>query len=274
MYVLFLSFVNLGCKCSPISASIKSDKFSIREKKFLDCTRGQNVAPARLTLTCSDDHPGLCWKSCPKCGSTSLSRTFRNKKRVLVEECDFLGVQAILLFTRPVIERFMSAYGQITFQGYKRVEKRREAERNKYALVDPSKNARKRLSLFLDAMEDPIQRKLIPDVYHADPMINFYESVQTCLQLSSKSTQAENVPDLFILNLDKVKEEFSAVSNILNLSLPIFQFETRHSGAKSFKMKKCGKCQMQFAARSTRYTTEQRERILKLYEKDAECFIE
>jgi len=179
MYVLFLfpSIMNLAYKYSPVSASTKNDIFSIREKKFLDCTRGQNVAPARLTLTCSDDNPGICWKSCPKCGSTSLSHTFRNRKKVVIEKCDFLGVQAILLFTRPVIERFMSAYGQITFQGYKRLEKRREAERNKYALVDPNKNARKRLSLFLDAMEDPIKRNLIPDVYHADPMII---SMKTC----------------------------------------------------------------------------------------------
>ena len=91
IFLLFPSIMNLGCKCSPSSASIKSDIFSIREKIFLDCTRGQIVAPTRLTLTCSEDHLGLCWKSCPKCGSTSLSYTFRNRKKVIVENCDFRG---------------------------------------------------------------------------------------------------------------------------------------------------------------------------------------
>lgn len=111
--------------------------------------------------------------------SSSLSRTCRNKKKSK-KTCNFLGVQVVLLFTRPISERLMSAYGQITFQGCKREEKRREAERKKYDFVDLTKKARIRLSLLLDAMgrEHPIKRKMIPDVYHADAMISFYKDVQ------------------------------------------------------------------------------------------------
>jgi len=75
-------------------------------------------------------------------------------------------------------------------------------------------------------------------------MIYFYEDVQSCLQLSLKSTQTESVPDLFILNLDKVNEELSAVSNILNFSLPRFQFVTRHSG-RNWRNAESVKCSLQ-----------------------------
>lgn len=146
-------------KSSAVKASMENKVFSTRKQKFKECIHGLNVLPAKLILSCSDEYHGLCWQACPKCGSTSLKKTFSKSSRVLKENCDFTGVRAILLFTRPIVDRFMSAYGQITFQGYKRKEKREEAERNKYALVDPNKNAVLRLTLFLDAVEDEKKKK-------------------------------------------------------------------------------------------------------------------
>jgi hypothetical protein len=181
-----------------------------------------------------------------------------------VRDCDFRGIDAILIVKRDIVTRFMSAYGQITFQGYKRKEKQLEAQRNKYAFINPQKKPEYRLSLFLDAMEDPEKRALIPDVVHANQMFHSYQNLWRCLQLEKR-------PSLFIIDLENVQKEINVISETLNITLPNVKFTTRHSGAQMYKMKKCRKCQMQYAARKTQYNSDQYERILKLYRDDLQC---
>ena len=246
---------------------VEATTFEVRENTFIGCSpKEANLISSEFRLTCLKEFPRICYQVCLKCGSGSLSRTFgRDVIHLSVRDCDFRGIDAILIFKRDIVTRFMSGYGQITFQGYKRKEKQLEAQRNKYALINPQKNPKLRLSLFLDAMENAEKRALIPDVGHMNQMFHTYQNLWRCFQLETR-------PSLFILDLENVKKEMNAVSGILNITLPNVKFTKRHSGAQMYKMKKCGKCQMQYAARKTQYSSDQYERILKLYRDDVQCF--
>lgn len=108
-----------------ILSGVEATTFEVRENTFLGCSpKEANLISSEFRLTCLKEFPRICYQVCLKCGSTSLSSTFgRDVIHLSVRDCDFRGIDAILIFKRDIVTRFMSGYGQITFQGYKRKEK-------------------------------------------------------------------------------------------------------------------------------------------------------
>lgn len=203
----------------------------------------------------------MCYQTCPKCGSTSILRSFSVFGESIGSTCGFRGGKAIIIIARDIVGRCLSAYAQVTFQGYKRKEKLLKAQRNKYALLDP-RNPIERLSLFIDAYKNLDRRKDILDIYHAYPMMHFYSNLLFCPKHSKEP------PELFILDLtnlgDELKavalgNELKAVARTLNISLGVVKHSVRHSGTiRDRKKRNCAKCQVQYAARAVHPTLSQR----------------
>lgn len=159
----------------PIFDTIKM--LALRRKQFLSNECPSQVGFASpFKLRCFLEFPELCYQTCPKCGSTSILRSFSVFGESIGSTCGFRGGKAIIIIARDIVGRCLSAYAQVTFQGYKRKEKLLKAQRNKYALLDP-RNPIERLSLFIDAYKNLDRRKDILDIYHAYPMMHFYSNL-------------------------------------------------------------------------------------------------
>lgn len=249
------------------------ERFQQRFQKFKRCNTAKSAAS--FQIKCIEDE--LCYLGCPKCGSTSMKRQFL-AKRVDVINCTFVPEVAkipLIIITRSPISHFMSAYGQITFQGLKRSSKIKEAERNKYGRLNPVKPSvrEKRLAYFVEAMLDRDRRDLIPDVYHAFQMMHFFKGLKRCVDLG-----IENMPAVYFLTLETINDDIASMCEhgVLHSNLSLctdgLQHAVKHSASQVNMDTASLKERAQFFASRTPVSDEM-EWILrnKLIHDDFEC---
>jgi hypothetical protein len=213
--IMFISFVQLFA-CGSLSHNF-ADEFTRRERQFLSCPGAQLKTAEPKKIHCPTNYPGMCYYSCLKCASTSLLFTFQPERRVTLRDCDFNDIHSLILFKRDIMGRFMSAYGQITYQEYKRGFKKKEAIRNGYGKIRPVDNPEERFSLFLSAYENEKQRRTIPDFYHADSIFSMYKNLHYCL------IRAEQRPKVYIIKVEDIDNELQALGQC-ECFLPSFTF--------------------------------------------------
>lgn len=90
-----------------------------------------------------------------------------------------------------------------------------------------------------------------------------YKNLHYCL------IRAEQRPKVYIIKVEDIEKEFQALGQILNVSFPALLFVSKNSATKV--KRDCEKCDMQNAAKNTKFTLAQRERVLNLYKDDTTC---
>ena len=261
----FLIFILL-----PVTSCVQTT-FAIRKQKFTSCdykqlNHSQDVND--FSIQCLESKKNgnyeFCFQTCNKCASSSLRETMRENelRYVRVQNCNFGGITSLAIFTRPIIDRFMSGYAQIAYFEAKHVRKRFS---NEYESLSVYRDPEARFEKFLSAYSMASTRAKIPLLNHIETMMTDYNPIKYCF-----NKQLKYLPKLYILSIPNIAEEWNELRANVNIPLKNYQFSQSHSATR-FK-KNCAKCAIQYKAKNTKVSESQKQQILRLWDYDVECF--
>ena len=108
----------------------------------------------------------------------SLAVMRENELRyVRVQNCNFGGITSLAIFTKPIIDRFMSGYAQIAYFEAKHVRKRFS---NEYESLSVYRDPEARFEKFLSAYSMASTRAKIPLLNHIETMMTDYNPIKYC----------------------------------------------------------------------------------------------